>query len=158
MSETSRELIVSKIRNGTVIDHIPAGTALQVLNILGITGREGYRVALVMNVESSKLGRKDIVKVENRELKPEEVNKIALIAPTATINIIKDYRVVRKVKVKLQDVIEGIIKCPNPNCISNLPREPIKPKFRVVCRNPIKLKCVYCGRYITGDDIARQLH
>ncbi len=158
MSKPEKELIVSKIKNGTVIDHIPAGTALQVLNILGITGREGYRVALVMNVESEKLGKKDIVKVENRELKTEEVNKIALIAPTATINIIRDYKVVKKVKVQLQDIIENIIKCPNPNCVSNLPREPLKPKFRVVERTPIKLKCLYCGRYITRDDIARQLH
>ena len=141
MSKPEKELIVSKIRNGTVIDHIPAGTALQVLNILGITGREGYRVALVMNVDSKKLGKKDIVKVENRELKSEEVNKIALIAPTATINIIRDYKVIEKVKVRLPDMIENIIKCPNPICVSNLPREPLKPRFKVVKRTPIKLKC-----------------
>ncbi len=157
MSKSEKALIVSKIEKGTVIDHIPAGTALQVLDILGISGKEGYRIALVMNVDSKKLGKKDIVKIENRELNPEEVNKIALIAPTATINIIRNYKVVKKVKVQLQEIVEDIIRCPNPNCISNLPREPLKPKFKVVERTPIKLKCIYCGRYVTRDDIARQL-
>jgi len=157
MNRDNKRLIVDKIRNGTVIDHIPAGAALQVLNILGITGREGFTVALLMNVESKKIGKKDIVKVENKELDPEEVNKIALIAPTATINIIRDYDVIKKVQVKLQDVIEGIIKCPNPNCITNLSREPIKPRFKVIQKIPIKLLCLYCGRYINKDEIAKQL-
>ena len=148
-----RELRVTKIRNGTVIDHIPAGASLKVLSILGITGREGYRLALIMNVESGKIGRKDIIKIENRELNSEEVNKIALIAPTATINIIRDYEVVKKVKVRLEDTIVDIIKCPNPNCISNQSREPIKPVFRVIDRMPIRLMCTYCGRYIGEDEI-----
>ena len=152
----SRELIVRKIKHGTVIDHIPAGNALNVLKILGIRGDEGFRVAIIMNVESKKLGRKDIVKVEGRELNPEEVNKIALIAPTATINIVRDYKVVVKLKVKIPDVIEGIVRCVNPNCITNSEREPIKPKFRVVSRDPVKLQCVYCGRYLTREDIAKQ--
>ncbi len=153
----NRKLIVSKIRNGTVIDHIPAGTALHVLRILGITGREGIVVAVLMNVESKKIGKKDIVKVENKELDPNEVNKIALIAPTATINIIRDYTVVKKVKVKLQDIIEGIIRCPNPNCISNRPSEPIKSQFKVIQKYPVKLLCLYCGRYVTREEIATQL-
>ncbi len=150
-------LTVTKIRDGTVIDHIPAGNALQVLRILGISGREGYRVALIMNVESRKLGRKDIVKVEGRELSSEEVNKIALIAPTATINIVRNYRVVMKVRVELPRVIEGIIKCPNPNCVSNLPREPIRPRFEVISKSPIKLRCLYCGRYVGRDEVIKQL-
>jgi aspartate carbamoyltransferase regulatory subunit len=80
----SRELIVSKIENGTVIDHIPAGRALAVLRVLGITGKEGMRVALVMNVESSKLGKKDIIKIEGRELTPEEVPPESLWSPPST--------------------------------------------------------------------------
>ena len=102
------ELLVRKIREGTVIDHIPAGRALAVLRILGITGREGLRVAVVMNVESRKLGRKDIVKVEGRLLKPHEVDVVALIAPTATINIIRDYKVIEKRKVRLPRLIEEV--------------------------------------------------
>jgi len=97
-----------------------------------------------MNVKS-KIGKKDIVKVENRELKPEEVNKIALIAPKATINIIRDYEVVKKFKVHLPDEIVGIVRCPNPNCISNA-REPIQSRFRVISRDPIRIKCCYCER------------
>ena len=154
---SEEKLTVSKIRYGTVIDHIPAGYALNVLRILGIRGSEGYRVAVVMNVDSMKLGKKDIVKIEGRELEPEEVNKIALIAPTATINIVRDYKVEVKMKVKLPDEIEGIIRCSNPNCITNSPREPIKARFRLVRRHPVRLQCMYCGRYLERDEIAKQL-
>ena len=153
---TEEKLSVSKIKWGTVIDHIPAGNALNVLKILNIKGDEGFRVAIIMNVDSLKLGRKDIVKVEGRELNPEEVNKIALIAPTATINIVRDYKVIVKFKVKLPEIIEDIVKCNNPNCITNSEREPIKPMFKLVSSDPVKLQCLYCGRYLTRDDIARQ--
>ncbi len=152
----SRELIVRKIKHGTVIDHIPAGNALNVLRILGIRGDEGFRIAVVMNVESRKLGRKDIVKIEGRELVSEEVSIIALIAPTATINIIRNYEVVHKERVKLPDTIEGIVRCSNPNCITNQPRESARPKFRVVSRDPLLLQCTYCERYTTKEDILKQ--
>jgi aspartate carbamoyltransferase regulatory subunit len=153
----SKDLLVRRIREGTVIDHIPAGKALTVLKILGITGKEGYRVAVVMNVESRKLGLKDIVKIEGRFLKPDEVNRIALIAPTATINIVKDYQVVEKRKVQLPDIIEGIIRCVNPSCITRQRREPIKPRFKVISRNPLRIQCIYCGTIMTAEDIERQL-
>jgi aspartate carbamoyltransferase regulatory subunit len=96
------ELYVKKIRDGTVIDHVSAGLALDVLKILNITGRDGRVVSIAMNVPSRKYGRKDIIKVEGRELKPEEVDKIALIAPKSTINIIRGYRVHEKKRVKLR--------------------------------------------------------
>ena len=153
----SESLLVRKIREGTVIDHIPAGRALAVLKILGISGEEGLRVAVVMNVESRKLGRKDIVKIENRHLRPEEVNKIALIAPSATINIVKDYEVVEKKRVELPSLIENILRCPNPTCITRKPREPVKPRFRVLSRSPLRLQCVYCGTMLTEKEIVEQL-
>ncbi|QOJ79163.1 aspartate carbamoyltransferase regulatory subunit [Infirmifilum lucidum] len=149
-------LIVRKIKDGTVIDHIPAGRALDVLKILGISGKEGMTVALVMNVESRKLGRKDIVKIENRFLKPEEVDKIALIAPTATINIVRDYEVVEKRRVVVPDEIVGILKCVNPLCISNSPREPVVPRIAVVSRQPLKLRCTYCDEEF-GEEALSQL-
>jgi aspartate carbamoyltransferase regulatory subunit len=152
-----KELIISKIRSGVVIDHIPAGRALLVLRMLGITGREGFRVALVMNVESGKLGVKDIVKVEGRELTKDELNLVALVAPTATVNIIRDYEVVSKFKVVVPDVIEGLIKCKNPRCITNQQREPIKSRFRVVSREPLKLVCDYCGTIHDLGDIEKSL-
>ncbi len=151
-----KELLVRKIKDGTVIDHIPAGNALNVLKILKIKGSEGFRIAIVMNVESRKLGRKDIVKIEGRELNPEEVNMIALIAPTATINIVRNYEVYRKVKVKLPDTIEGIVKCSNPNCITNQHREYAVPMFKVISKNPLILQCLYCERYTTREDIINQ--
>jgi aspartate carbamoyltransferase regulatory subunit len=149
----SRELIVSKIENGTVIDHIPAGRALAVLRVLGITGKEGMRVALVMNVESSKLGKKDIIKIEGRELTPEEVNIISAVAPTATINIIRNFEVVKKFKVSPPEVIKGRFKCKNPTCITNAPRESVEPTFYLVRKEPPLFVCAYCGRYHELGDL-----
>ncbi len=157
MFKEERHLRVSKIKEGTVIDHIKAGSALHVLRILGITGKEGYIVSIVMNVPSKKLGKKDIVKIEKRELNPQEVNLIALIAPNATINIIRDYNVVKKVKVTLPTKIKGFPRCANPNCITNAGREPVKPEFTVISREPLRLRCVYCGRDTTMEDIIKQL-
>ena len=142
------ELRVKPIRNGTVIDHIAGGQALNVLKILGIAGTTDATVSVVMNVESSKLGKKDIVKVEDRELKEEEVNRIALIAPDATINIIRDFLVIEKHLVDLPDLIIGVVRCQNPSCISNT-EEPIKSRMLVKTKNPVVLRCVYCEQPIT---------
>jgi aspartate carbamoyltransferase regulatory subunit len=142
------ELRVKPIKNGTVIDHIAGGQALNVLKILGISGTTDATVSVVMNVESSKLGKKDIVKVEDRELKEEEVNRIALIAPDATINIIRDFLVIEKHLVDLPDLIIGVVRCQNPSCISNT-EEPIKSRMIVKTKNPVVLRCVYCEQPIT---------
>lgn len=150
------ELIVRKIRNGTVIDHIPFGQALNVLRILKIKGEEGNRVAIAMNVESKKLGKKDVVKVEGRELQLGEVGRIALIAPEATINTIRDYRVEKKMKVRMPDKIEGILRCINPNCISNKQREPKIPSFKVLSRTPLSLVCEYCETRISHNEVLAQ--
>jgi aspartate carbamoyltransferase regulatory subunit len=143
-----KELRVKPIRNGTVIDHIAAGQALNVLKILGISGTTDSTVSVVMNVESKKLGRKDIVKVEERELMEEEVDKIALIAPSATINIVRDFQVVDKFEVDLPDLIVGVVRCQNPSCISNT-EEPIKSRMLVKGKNPVVLRCVYCELPLT---------
>ncbi len=150
------ELKVRKIKDGTVIDHITAGHAFSVLHILGITGREGQTISVLLNVPSKKLGTKDIVKVENRELMPEEVNKIALIAPKATINIVCDYKVIKKKRVSLPRIIKGIVRCANPTCITNT-SEPIEPTFAVECGDPLTLKCHYCSRILTKSDALKQL-
>ena len=153
MSET--ELRVSKIRDGTVIDHISGGYALDVVKILGITGKEKTPVTIAMNVPSKLLRQKDIVKIEGRELKPQEVHRIALLAPHATINIIRDYRVVRKQEVRLPKVIEDTVKCVNPACISNS-NEPVVARFYVDCEEPLMLKCHYCGYIIEKKDLLQQ--
>jgi aspartate carbamoyltransferase regulatory subunit len=149
------ELYVKKIRNGTVIDHISAGYALDVLKILNITGKESNTVGVVMNVPSKHIGKKDIVKIEGGELKPEDVDKIALISPKATINIICEYDVVDKKKVSLPKDIKGIVKCSNPSCILNS-IEPVNSLFHVQDAEPIRLRCHYCNRTMEKNDILKQ--
>lgn len=140
-----KELKVQPIKDGTVIDHISPGNALKVLKILGLIEKQPDSIISIAINVTGKRGKKDIVKIENRELDPEEVDKIALIAPNATINIIRNYEVIEKRKVNVPDEIVGIVKCANPNCISNT-MEPIEPKFIVKSRNPLKIKCYYCER------------
>src|SRR5215510_7752473 len=125
MSDTS-QLIVRRIKNGTVIDHIEAGKALFVLRILNITGLEGEVITVALNVPSNKHSKKDIIKVENKYLREEDTNKLALVAPRATINIVRDYRLVEKRKIQLPDTIVGIFRCTNLKCISNS-EEDIRP-------------------------------
>ncbi len=137
-------LKVKPIKNGTVIDHIPEGLALRVLYIVGIPDPYGNIATLAMNVKS-KNGKKDIVKVENRELERYEVNQIALIASKATINIIRDFEVVDKYQVELPNEIIGLVKCSNLTCISNS-NEPIKSRFEVIEKYPPRIKCHYCDR------------
>lgn len=148
-----KELKIPRIKDGTVIDHITAGNAVKVLHILGIPKSTSSIVSVAMNVKS-KLGKKDIVKVENRELDPHEVNKIALIAPKATINFIRDYEVAKKHKVKLADEIVGIVTCSNPTCVSNA-KEPVRSRFKVISKDPPRIKCYYCER--EPEDIADRI-
>jgi aspartate carbamoyltransferase regulatory subunit len=155
MMAEEKELRVQKIKEGTVIDHISAGGSLSVLKILGIMGREDNIVSIVMNVSSHSLGRKDIVKVEGRELNPEELDKIALVAPRSTINIVRNYVVVEKQKPRLPKMIKGIVKCANVTCISNS-NEPADSMFYVENDDPLRLRCYYCSRYLEKDDIIRQ--
>lgn len=152
---TTNELRVKKIREGTVIDHINGGTALSVLRILGLTGQGENIVTIAMNVPSKTLGRKDIVKVEEKALNAEEVDKIALIVPKATINIIRDYAVVAKQKTKLPSIIRGIVKCDNLSCVSNS-NEPIQPTFFVEREDPLRLRCYYCNRIMDKEDVLKQ--
>jgi aspartate carbamoyltransferase regulatory subunit len=153
--QTPQELYVRKIKDGSVIDHITPGFALDVLKILGINGKDGEVVSVAMNVESKQLHHKDIVKIQNRELKPNEVDKIALIAPNATINIIRNYNVASKKVVELPSSIRGIIKCDNPSCISNS-REPVDPQFAVDRREHIRLRCYFCGHVMEREDVLKQ--
>jgi len=153
---SDKELRVSKIRDGTVIDHIRGGYALDVVKILGISGREKRVMTIAINVPSKRFGAKDIVKIEGKALNSQEVNRIALVAPHASINIIRNYTVVEKLEVKLPKSIEGIVKCANPCCISNAD-EPVGAKFYIKSDEPLLLKCHYCGVTIEQSDVLRQL-
>ncbi len=140
-----RELRVTPIKNGTVIDHIPAGMALKVLKILGIGDGVASTVTVAMHVPSRLMGWKDIVKVEDRELAAREIDKIALVAPTASVNVIRNYNVAEKHRVALPDRAVGILKCGNPNCISNT-KEPVESEFLVRSKNPLRVFCKFCDR------------
>lgn len=144
---TERELRVSKIQNGTVIDHIPGGQALNVLTILGIDEATADTVSVGMNVPSDLMGYKDIVKVEGRELSQDEVDVLSLIAPDATINIIREYKVAEKHEVDRPDRVVGVLKCPNSDCITNAD-EPVDSKFEVVDDTA---RCEYCETILRGD-------
>jgi len=155
----NNELIVKKIKEGTVIDHLNPSTALKILNnILNSGVFEDKRYSVLSNVESSNMpeGKKDILKIEYVELTPEETNKIALLSPGATINIIKNYEVDEKRKVFLPDEIIGIVRCGNNRCITNYVdaygrKEPIDYKFDTISRNPVVLRCHYCERKIPEE-------
>ncbi len=146
-----RELRVTPIKNGTVIDHIPAGMALKVLKVLGIGESVSSTVTVAMHVPSKAMGWKDILKVEDRELSAREVDKIALIAPRATVNVIRNYNVAEKHVVRMPDRAVGILRCGNPNCITNL-REPVESEFFVRAGEPPRVLCKYCDREL--EDVA----
>jgi aspartate carbamoyltransferase regulatory subunit len=153
---SANELRVSKIKNGTVIDHISGGYALDVVKILGITGKEKRVMTIAVNVPSKRFGVKDIVKIEGRALNSNEVNRIALVAPHASINFVKDYTLVEKLVVKLPNEITGIVKCVNPVCITNS-EEPVVSKFSVESEEPLRLKCHYCGYALEKADVLDQM-
>jgi aspartate carbamoyltransferase regulatory subunit len=140
-------LLINPIKNGTVIDHITSGEALNVLKIIGITGTTTESVSVATNVSSGKIGKKDIVKIEKRELRKEEMDRIALIAPRVSINIIRDYKVYAKGGVERPKFLLGVVRCPNPGCITNA-HEPVSSRFEVL---PNGLHCMYCDWLITND-------
>ncbi len=143
----ARELKVTPIRNGTVIDHLPAGSALSVCQVLGIPrGGSVSTVSVVMNVPSDSQDRKDLVKVEDRELHPADLERLAVLAPEATVNLIRDYHVAEKIRPQLPEQVTGLVACPNPACISN-DGEPVDPEFTVLAQDngtEPGLECAFC--------------
>jgi len=145
-----REMNVTGIRNGTVIDHIDSDATFKVADLLQVQ-EAGDMVLVGTNLGSGRLGKKGLIKIENRRLTPDEVSMIALIAPQATLNIISDFEVVEKFRVELPKTIERVVKCFNPRCISN--QHPIDSKFEVLETSPPALRCVYCERVMHGKEI-----
>ena len=136
---------VEKLREGTVIDHLTRGTAFDAFRVLGLNQEEGV-VLIGLNLRSRKAAEKDIIKIENRELTRDELNRIALMSPQASISIIRDYAVVEKFTVELPQVIEGAVRCKNPNCITNV--QSVRSRFTVCGTNPTTLRCGYCERRV----------
>jgi aspartate carbamoyltransferase regulatory subunit len=146
--EIRKELKVSAIENGTVIDHIPCDSVFQVIRILNLH-EAGNMILFGTNLESEKMGKKGIIKVSNKFFKPDEINKIALVAPNATLIVIRDYKVSEKKKVEVPDAVEKIVKCFNPNCITN--NENVSSKFTVIDKTDLKLRCHYCEKITTRN-------
>lgn len=145
---SKKELIVSAIENGTVIDHIASDKLFQVIKILNLENCSN-QILFGTNLNSSKLGTKAIIKIQNKYFERYEINKIAIVAPTATLIKIANYEVIEKFNVNLPHEIEGIVKCFNPKCITN--HEQVMQKFTVLDANQIKLQCHYCQK-ITKEE------
>jgi aspartate carbamoyltransferase regulatory subunit len=145
-----RQLKVSAIKNGTVIDHIPAKNLFKVITILGLD-KLTTMITFGNNLESKKLGHKAIIKLSDKFFEDDEINKIALVAPEAKLNIIKDYEVVEKKVVSVPDQIYAIVKCFNPKCITN--NENVKTKFTVVSKKEVSLRCHYCEKITYQDEM-----
>ncbi|MBS57412.1 MAG: aspartate carbamoyltransferase regulatory subunit [Chloroflexi bacterium] len=148
---TEKVMKVQPIRNGTVIDHIIAGKGVKIMDLLGFN-QEGTAILSIMNVKSKKLGRKDIIKIEDRELSEEDINKIALLSPRCNINIIRNYTVSEKIVANVPKVNVGIAKCNNQNCISNNQRS-LESKLELKNEDELTLRCMYCKRGIKGSEL-----
>lgn len=145
-----REYKVYRIHNGTVIDHIPHWQAYRVIDILGLRGTEDL-VTVGFGLPSRKLGKKDLLKVENRELTEEEMHRIALVAPHATINLVREARIAHKFAVRLPDRFAGLTRCSNYGCITR--HEPVPPRFETLSREPVRLRCHYCRQITEGPEL-----
>ena len=146
--ENKKEMVVSAIENGTVIDHIATESVYQVIRILGL---EKYKDEVLIGnyLSSEKLGRKGIIKIKNKHFSVEEVSKIALVGPFASIIDIENYKVVKKFKAEIPDHIENFVRCANPKCITNA--EVVPTKFDVVDKENLKLRCHYCEKFTTKE-------
>ena len=139
-----KELVVSALENGTVLDHIPAENVYKALDILNLKGVEN-QITIGINLASKLYGHKGIIKIADKFFEDEELNKLALLAPEATVNVIRDFKVVEKKKVELPKEISGIAKCMNPKCVTN--HQPITTRFTVnVKGNETSLLCHYCEK------------
>ena len=142
-----KELVVSALENGTVLDHIPAENVYKALDLLDLKGIES-QITIGINLTSKVHGKKGIIKIADKFFADEDLNKLALIAPKATVNIIRDFKVVEKKKLETPAEVIGIAKCKNPKCVTN--HQPIKTRFATVSNgDEISLKCHYCEK-ITG--------
>jgi len=138
-----KEMLVAAIQNGTVIDHIPSEKTYQVANLLELD-KLTTPVTIGYNFRSKKLGKKGIIKIEDKFFKDEEISRLSVVAPNIVLNIIKDYEVVEKKTVTTPDEIRGIVKCNNPKCITN--NEPMLTLFHVEEKEHGILKCHYCEK------------
>ncbi|MBQ2779525.1 MAG: aspartate carbamoyltransferase regulatory subunit [Bacteroidaceae bacterium] len=150
MKDNKTAMQVTALCNGTVIDHIPADKLFAVVSLLNIPEMKS-NVTIGYNLNSKKLGKKGLIKVADKFFTDDEVNRISLVAPNVVLNIIHDYKVVEKREVRMPDNLCNIVKCSNPNCITN--NEPMPTLFHLVNRSEGTLKCHYCEKEKNVKDI-----
>ena len=139
-----KELVVSALENGTVLDHIPAENVYKSIDLLNLRGVES-QITIGINLASKLYGRKGIIKIADKFFEDEDLNKLALIAPKATVNIIRDFKVVEKKKITMPKEITGIARCMNPKCVTN--HQPIKTRFTTIAKgDEISLLCHFCEK------------
>lgn len=150
MNKNKQALQVAALRNGTVIDHIPAEKLFTVVSLLGLEHMEN-NITIGFNLESKKLGTKGIIKIADKFFCDEEINRISVVAPHVKLNIIRDYEVIEKKEVRMPDELKGIVKCANPKCITN--NEPMATLFHVTDKENCVLKCHYCEKEQRKEEI-----
>lgn len=157
MAQDKQEMKITRIENGTVIDHITPGSALKVFELLGLAEDDENAITIAIRVNSDEMGKKDLLKIEDRFLTAKESAMISLISPEATINIIRSFEVESKEVVSLPEELEGIFSCSNPNCITNQEREPVEARFEVTEKNPLSVRCLYCDTLMNEEEVTHQL-
>ena len=157
MVPEKQQMKITRIENGTVIDHINPGAALKVFEMLGLDKDEESSITLAIRVNSGRMGAKDLLKIEDKFLTHKESAMIALISPRATINIIRSFEVDSKHPVELPEKLTGIFDCDNPNCITNQEREPVEPQFKLTTKHPLVARCLYCDNLMDEDQVTGQL-
>jgi len=150
VKKTRDGLYIKPIERGTTIDHLPVGTALHVLKIVGSSDDA---ITLAIGVPSRKLGKKDLVFVENKLLSNEQIAKIALIAPGATLNIIEKNEVVLKTRLEMPKKVVGLMSCINPKCITNI--ENVEPIFYI--DDSGTARCYYCEKTMKREEYINRL-
>ena len=145
MTTDKKELAVAALRNGTVIDHIPSDALFKCVKVLNLEEMDCTHT-IGNNLASKSAGTKGIIKVADVFFPEDVLNRIALIAPSAVINIINDYEVVEKRHVEIPAEIRGIVKCDNPKCITN--NEPMVTVFETDPDKPGNIRCHYCNHSI----------
>ena len=140
----NKELVVSALENGTVLDHIPAENVYKALSILNLKGIEN-QITIGINLNSKHSGKKGIIKIADKFFEDDELNKLALLAPEATVNVIRNFKVVEKKKIIMPEEVIGVARCMNPKCVTN--HQPIKTRFTVKAKGKeISLLCHFCEK------------
>ncbi|MFR3310000.1 MAG: aspartate carbamoyltransferase regulatory subunit [Christensenellales bacterium] len=140
-------MIIGQIRDGIVLDHITAGNGIRIYDILGL-GKLDCTVAMIKNADSSKMGKKDIIKVG--QVIDLDFAVLGYIDPGITVNIIRDGKLLKREHLSLPERVTGIIKCKNPRCITSCEQE-LEQEFRLTDRENKVYRCVYCDSEAPRD-------